>query len=158
MTDKVPHCKVILFLSFQLISNLWDDLCHHLTIIFSNNISQNAFIIHWCSMPNPLLHWWFKQNEFSSLAFILPLFPGFLCKEELLVPRPLSLSLSLLLHFWDSCWTTMSQCAPTQNLASALAAGSRGRNADAWKVAPTESWSKRELQSGVDFITESGRQ
>ena len=44
-------------------------------------------------MPNPLLHGWFKQNEFSSLAFILPLFPGFLCKEELLVPLPLSLSL-----------------------------------------------------------------
>ena len=52
----------------------------------------------------------------------------------------------------------MSQRAPTQNLASALAAGSRRRNADAWKVAATESWSKRDLPDGGDFITESGRQ
>lgn len=95
VTDKFPHCKVILFPSFQLISNLWDDLCHHLTIMFSNNISQNGFIIHWCSMPNPLLHWCFKQNEFSGLALILPLFPGFLYKKELLVPLSPSLSLSL---------------------------------------------------------------
>lgn len=70
------------------------------------------------------------EIEFSSLAFILPLFPGFLYKEELLVPLFLSLPLS---PFWDSCWTTMSQRAPTQNLASALAAGSRRRNADAWR-------------------------
>lgn len=70
-------------------------------------------------------------------------------------------SLSSSLYFWDSLWTNVLQHAPTQNLASALVTGGRGRNADVlpspWKVPLTKSWSERELQYAADFLTELGR-